>query len=111
MRLERVANALCDRRLVFVAVEEEIAAGDEGADVGEAAFLADTLEVGHRRLAGPADIHCAEQRDVAGHGSISATNRSNIAQLRRAAAASYSIPGICPVAAGLVKPWPTPPKP
>ena len=50
------------------------------------------------------------KRDIARHAKHSSRNASHAAQARRAVVSSYLMPGIAPVAPGLVKPWPTWPK-
>ena len=47
----------------FPAVEDHIAAGDEGSDLGKAGSLAHGLQVAHRKLAGAADVHGSQKRN------------------------------------------------
>jgi hypothetical protein len=41
-----------------------------GFDARETCLLTESSQLGHRQLAGPADIHGAKQGDVSGHGQI-----------------------------------------
>jgi hypothetical protein len=67
VRFEPRFQRLLHRGFGFAADENDIAAGDVGADVLEPQRLAHRLELAHRELAGAADIHCAEQGDEGGH--------------------------------------------
>jgi len=51
----------------LAAGEDDIAAGDEGADGSEPQLLADIPEVAHRQLAGAADIDRTQQRHERAH--------------------------------------------
>src|SRR5690606_5782647 len=53
-----------------VAVEDHVAAGDVGPDPGAAFGLAHGHQLGHRQLAGAADIDRTQQGDKAGHGGF-----------------------------------------
>src|SRR4051794_17938299 len=52
----------------FGGIEEDVAAGDVGADGFEAGVFAEGDEVGHGEFAGAADVDGAEEGDVGGHG-------------------------------------------
>ena len=54
-------------RLGGLAFEHNIAAGDVGLHLREAGVLAHRFQIGHRQLAGAADIDRAQQCDVFGH--------------------------------------------
>jgi hypothetical protein len=58
-----------DLRLALPAVEHYIAAGDVGAHATPALGLAHRLQLGHRQLAGTADIHRAQQGNMDRHRS------------------------------------------
>ena len=47
----------------FSALEDHIATGDEGPDLGKTRSLAHGLQVVHRKLAGAADIHGPQHRN------------------------------------------------
>jgi hypothetical protein len=54
----------------FAAGEDDIAAGDVGADGTEPQFLADRLEIAHRQLAGAADIDRTQQCHERSHSDL-----------------------------------------
>src|SRR5690606_29732978 len=59
-----------DLRLAAGGTEDHVAAGDVGAYAGIALGLAHGLQLGHRQLAGTADVDRAEQGDIGRHGGL-----------------------------------------
>jgi hypothetical protein len=51
----------------LLCAEDKVAGRDVGGDVGEAEVFAEGAEVGHRQLAGTADVHGAEEGDECVH--------------------------------------------
>jgi hypothetical protein len=64
---ERGFQRLLHRGFGFAGGEDHIAAGDVGFDAGKAQRLAHRLQLGHRQLAGAADIHRTKQGNEGGH--------------------------------------------
>jgi len=54
-------------------LEDDVAAGDPGADGFEAEVFTEGLEVGHGKAAGSHEVEGAEKGDVGGHGWTSLT--------------------------------------